>query len=437
MMTLFAGWVGFQFIAVLYMQQLRGWSAIETGLAIFPGGLMVALLAPTVIPRLVMRFGVQPVILVGMVAALVAYPLFLGIGADSNYVTAMLPTFVLAGLAFAFAYGPLNIAATNGIEPHEQGLAGGLVNTSFQFGGALGLAVTTAVNNANVGPDGSPQGLLDGFQAALIVPVIAAAIGVGVVALGFVRVPLPAIRLPSSAPRMPNLSPPALAPVPVQRDTLLAQTSGDRMRVGIIGSGRIGATAAALLANAGHEVALSNSRAPASLLSTIENLGPNVMAVTPTEAASFGDVVLLAIPFGRYQELPAEALAGRVVVDATNYSPERDGVIDGLGNGRTSSELIAERLSGSSVVKALNTLSYAHLRDQGRPAGAPGRLAIPHAGDDPQAKAVVSRLINDMGFDSLDNGPLAEGGRLQQPGSPLFNPPLSAQGESEEVLEPA
>jgi predicted dinucleotide-binding enzyme len=434
MLTLFAGWVGFQFIAVLYMQQLRGWSAIETGLAIFPGGLMVALLAPTIIPRLVMRFGVQPVILVGMVAALIAYPLFLSIDANSKYVTAMLPTFVLAGLAFAFAYGPLNIAATNGIEPHEQGLAGGLVNTSFQFGGALGLAVATAVNNANVGPDGSPQALLEGFQAALIVPVIAAAIGVVVIATGFIKLPLPAARLP-----LPALQPAgpqsALAPVPIQRDALLAPTNADRMRVGIIGSGQIGAAAAALLTSAGHEVALSNSRGPDSLLAEVQRLGPNARAVTPSEAAAFGEVVLLALPFGRYNELPVQELAGRVVVDATNYNPQRDGDIEGLSNGRTSSELIAEALPESRIVKALNTLNFAHLRDDARPVGTPARLAIPHAGDDPNAKAVVSRLIDEIGFDPIDTGSLAEGGRWQEPGAALFNRPLTVEEARAEILE--
>jgi EmrB/QacA subfamily drug resistance transporter len=432
MLTLFAGWVGFQFIAVLYMQQLRGWSAIETGLAIFPGGLMVALLAPTVIPRLVMRFGVQPVILAGMVFALIAYPLFLSIDANSNYVTAMLPTFVLAGLAFAFAYGPLNIAATNGIEPHEQGLAGGLVNTSFQFGGALGLAVTTAVNNANVGPDGSPQALLDGFQAALIVPVIAAAIGVVVIASGVIRIAVPAFRLPapalrSDAPRLP------FAEIPIQRDALLAPTNGDRMRIGIIGSGQIGATAAALLTNAGHEVALSNSRGPESLLAEVQRLGANARAVTPAEAAVFGDVVLLAVPFGRYGQLPVQELAGRVVVDATNYYPERDGDVGGLGNGQTSSELIAGLLPRSRVVKALNTLNYARLRDEARPAGTPGRLAVPHAGDDPEAKALVSSLIDAMGFDPIDTGSLVEGGRRQQPGSVLFDRPLTVEEALAEI----
>jgi sugar phosphate permease len=111
-----------------------------------------------------------------------AYALFLPIGLNSGYATAMLPTFVLGGLGFALAYGPLNIAATNGIEPHEQGLAGGLVNTSFQFGGALVLAVVTAVNNANTG-GGTPEGLLDGFQAAIFVSVAAAVLGVLATAL--------------------------------------------------------------------------------------------------------------------------------------------------------------------------------------------------------------------------------------------------------------
>ena len=176
-MSLFGGWVGFQFIATLYMQQLRGWSPLQTGLAIFPGGLLVALFAPRLAP-VVARFGVSRLIFVGMISTAVAYALFLPIGLDSGYVEAILPTVLLAGVGFALAYGPLNIAATSGIAPVEQGLAGGLLNTSFQFGGALVLAIVTAVNNANVGADGSPQALLDGFHAALFVSVAAALLGV-------------------------------------------------------------------------------------------------------------------------------------------------------------------------------------------------------------------------------------------------------------------
>jgi EmrB/QacA subfamily drug resistance transporter len=181
-MALIGGWFGFQFIATLYMQQLRGWSPLETGLAIFPGGFLVAVLAPRIAP-LVMRFGVTRLVTAGLISTVAAYALFLPIGLDSGYAAAMLPTMILAGFGFALAYGPLNIAATNGIAPEEQGLAGGLVNTSFQFGGALVLAVATAVNNANVGSDGSPQALLDGFHAAIVVSVVAATLGVVAVAV--------------------------------------------------------------------------------------------------------------------------------------------------------------------------------------------------------------------------------------------------------------
>jgi EmrB/QacA subfamily drug resistance transporter len=191
-MMLIGGWFGFQFIATLYMQQLRGWSPLQTGLAIFPGGLLVAILAPRIAP-LVMRFGVRRLVTVGIASTGVGYVLFLPIGLDSAYATAILPTIVLAGFGFALAYGPLNIAATSGVPAHEQGLASGLVNTSFQFGGALVLAITTAVNNANVGADGSAQSLLDGFQAAVVVSVAAAALGVAVTALRIRRRPEPVV----------------------------------------------------------------------------------------------------------------------------------------------------------------------------------------------------------------------------------------------------
>jgi EmrB/QacA subfamily drug resistance transporter len=181
-MALIGAWFGFQFIITLYLQQLRGWSALETGLAIFPGGFLVAVLSPRVAP-LIERFGAIRLAAFGLALTAIGYTLFLPIGLDSNYAVAMLPTFIFAGLGFALAYGPLNVAATNGIAPEEQGLAGGLVNTSFQFGGALVLAIVTAVNNANIGSDGSAQAVLDGFHAALIVSVIVAVLGAAAVGL--------------------------------------------------------------------------------------------------------------------------------------------------------------------------------------------------------------------------------------------------------------
>jgi EmrB/QacA subfamily drug resistance transporter len=181
-MALIGGWFGFQFIVTLYLQQLRGWSALETGLAIFPAGLLVAFLAPRVAP-LVERFGANRLIGFGLASTAIGYALFLPIGLDSPYLVAMLPTFLLAGLGFGLAYGPLNIAATNGIEPHEQGLAGGLVNTSFQFGGALVLAIATAVNEAGAGTGNSASAILDGFHAAIVVSLVVAALGVTAIAV--------------------------------------------------------------------------------------------------------------------------------------------------------------------------------------------------------------------------------------------------------------
>lgn len=183
---LFVGsFVAFQFVAVLYLQELRGWSALETGLALLVVGID-AVLAPTVTPRLVGRFGTVPVILAGMVLAAVAYALFLPVALDWTY-AAMLPTMLLLGLAFSLAYGALTIAATDGVAEEDQGLAGGLLNVSLQFGAALGLAVVAAVLVAATGADGSPQALLDGYHAALLVPVAGAALGVAVTAPGLRR----------------------------------------------------------------------------------------------------------------------------------------------------------------------------------------------------------------------------------------------------------
>jgi MFS family permease len=193
-MSLFGAWVGFLFIATLYLQELRGWSSLATGLAIFPSGVVVVALAPRVAP-LVGRFGTTRMISAGLLSSVGAYALLLRIGLHSGYAAAVLPTVVLGGLGFALAYGPLNMAATNGVAPAEQGLAGGLLSSSFQFGGAVVLALVTAVNSAAMGSDGSPQALLDGFHAGIGVSLSVAAAGVLVTVLR-----LPSRALPASKP---------------------------------------------------------------------------------------------------------------------------------------------------------------------------------------------------------------------------------------------
>ncbi|MGW1253516.1 MFS transporter [Streptomyces sp. NPDC002535] len=176
-----AGFFGFQFIAVLYLQELRGWSTLQTSFALIVIG-VDAVLSPTLTPRLVARFGNARVIFGGLVLAALAYALFLPVGADWTYL-AMFPSLILLGLAFSLAYGPLTIVATDGIAEEEQGVAGGLLYTSFQFGAALGLSAVAAVNIAAT--DGtSPTALLDGYRAALVVPLVAALVAALVSAFG-------------------------------------------------------------------------------------------------------------------------------------------------------------------------------------------------------------------------------------------------------------
>jgi predicted dinucleotide-binding enzyme len=192
------------------------------------------------------------------------------------------------------------------------------------------------------------------------------------------------------------------------------------MRIGIIGAGRIGGTLARSLAAAGHEVVVSNASGPERLRPLLDELGGRGRWGTPAEAAAAGELVVLAIPFGRFRELPAAELAGKVVVDATNWFERRDGARP--AGAATTSEVIQAQLPGTSVVKAFNTIFWEHLRDAGRPAGAHGRMAIPLAGDDEAAKRVVADLIDQIGFDPVDGGKLGAGGAAQEPGSPAFNP---------------
>ncbi|WP_229324246.1 MFS transporter [Streptomyces sp. UNOC14_S4] len=177
-----AGFFGFQFIAVLYLQELRGWSTLRTSLALLVIG-ADSVLSPTLTPRLVARYGNARVIFGGLLLAVLSYALFLPVGADWTY-AAMFPALLLLGLAFSLAYGPLTIVATEGVDEAEQGLAGGILYTSFQFGAALGLSAVTAVDVAATGTDGSPQALLDGYHAALLVPLAAAVLATVISAFG-------------------------------------------------------------------------------------------------------------------------------------------------------------------------------------------------------------------------------------------------------------
>jgi predicted dinucleotide-binding enzyme len=198
------------------------------------------------------------------------------------------------------------------------------------------------------------------------------------------------------------------------------------MKIGIIGSGNIGGTAAKLFVKVGHEVAISNSRGPESLKSFVSSVGPNIVANTVEDAIKFGEVILLAIPWRKRQELlsVSKLLDGKIVIDAMNPYSENFEVID-LGNS-TSSEEVLKQIPNSRLVKAFNTIYYEHLRTKGNPnAPIEDRFTIFVAGDDPNAKATVSKLIEDIGFAPVDTGSLREGGRKQQPGSLIYNNPMT------------
>ncbi|MGW5862994.1 MFS transporter [Streptomyces sp. NPDC055239] len=165
------GFFGFTFLVVLYLQELRGWSTLQTSFAMIAMG-VDAVLSPTVTPKLVERFGNARVIFGGLLLAALSYALFLPVGADWTYL-AMFPSLIILGLGFALAYGPLTIVATEGVKEEEQGLAGGLLYTAFQFGAALGLSTVTTVN-VWATTSNSPSALLDGYRAALWIPLAAA-----------------------------------------------------------------------------------------------------------------------------------------------------------------------------------------------------------------------------------------------------------------------
>jgi len=198
------------------------------------------------------------------------------------------------------------------------------------------------------------------------------------------------------------------------------------MKIGVIGAGKIGSTASRLFTAAGHEVWIANSRGPETLADLAAEVGAT--AATVEHAITEGNVLLVAIPLGHYPEIPAALVASKIVIDANNYYPRRDGHISELDDdSTTSSELLARHLPGARIVKAFNTIYFQHLAEQGDPNAARAkRRAILVSSDDAEAKSIVSDLIEQIGFAAVDMGSLAYGGRRQQPNAPLYNAPVTA-----------
>ncbi|WP_372357086.1 NADPH-dependent F420 reductase [Xanthomonas sp. NCPPB 3443] len=200
--------------------------------------------------------------------------------------------------------------------------------------------------------------------------------------------------------------------------------------IGFIGSGAIGGNLARLAAAAGYDVILSNSRGPDTLAEFVAELGPHARAATPEEAAGAADLVVAAVQFRFHDKLPADALAGKIVIDTMNYFPEFDGIFADLDARQlTSSERVQRHLARSRVVKALNNLDSVRLYTTARPAGDPQRSTLALTGDDAEAKRKVAQFMDAIGYDPLDIGTLADSWK-HEAGTPVnvlpYIPPVPA-----------
>jgi predicted dinucleotide-binding enzyme len=200
------------------------------------------------------------------------------------------------------------------------------------------------------------------------------------------------------------------------------------MKIGIIGAGHIGGNLTRRLTKLGHKVFVANSRGPETLTDLAAETGAT--PVTVNEAARSGDVVIVTIPVKNIAKLPrdlfANVPASVIVVDTGNYYPQRDGLIPEIESGTTESRWASQQL-GRPVIKAFNNIYAKHLLDSGKPAGSPGRIALPVAGDDKTAKAVVMKLVDELGFDPIDAGGLDDSWK-QQPATPVYGTDLDADG---------
>jgi predicted dinucleotide-binding enzyme len=200
----------------------------------------------------------------------------------------------------------------------------------------------------------------------------------------------------------------------------------DRPVIGIFGAGKVGTALARLLLDAGYEVVLTGSPRQTALELVVSVVAPGARVAAPAELIAQSDLIIVAVPFGKAGSVPWESFEGKVVIDATNYWPPVDGhIVEIDEDPRSTSEIHAALNPRARVVKSLNHLGYHDMEDDAMPAGSPLRRAIAVVGDDEDARLRVARLIDDLGFDAVDGGGLANG-RALEPGHPAFGRELSA-----------
>lgn len=197
--------------------------------------------------------------------------------------------------------------------------------------------------------------------------------------------------------------------------------------LGIIGAGNIGSNVARAAVRAGYDVVIANSRGPETLDGLVAELGPRARAATAEEAGAAGDVVVVTVPLHAVDKIPVEPLAGKVVLDTNNYYFERDGHIEALDKGETTtSEILQRHLPDARVAKAFNHIAAADIVTDGSPAGTPNRRALATASDHDDAVELVTRLYDELGFDTVNIGPLSESWRVERD-RPAYGPRQNAE----------
>jgi predicted dinucleotide-binding enzyme len=208
-------------------------------------------------------------------------------------------------------------------------------------------------------------------------------------------------------------------------------------RLGVAGAGKIGTAVARAAVAGGYDVAISGSGAAERIELIVDVLAPGAHPATTDDVVHYANVIVLAVPMHRFRELPRDLFADKILVDAMNYWEEIDGVDEELATAPMGTSMVVQqRFSSSRVVKSLNHLGYFKFQEGRRPRGAPDRLAMAAAGDDPDAVAAVTQLVDRLGFDAVDAGPLTAGLALQ-PGGPVFGISHSHDGLSRLVRSEA
>jgi 8-hydroxy-5-deazaflavin:NADPH oxidoreductase len=204
--------------------------------------------------------------------------------------------------------------------------------------------------------------------------------------------------------------------------------------IGIIGAGEVGSHIARAAVANGYQIVIANSRGPETLKDLVAALGPRARAATAAEAARAGDFVVVAVPLKLVNDMPAEELSGKVVIDTNNYMPWRDGHYQVVDSGeKTEHELRQEQLPGAKIVKAFTHIQAPRILTWGRPPGAPNRAALAASSNHPEAIELVSRLYNQFGFDTVDHSPLSESWRTR-PGQPAWKQEHQTRSELEANL---